>query len=43
MRPTMLLALLGLALAACASPSPWERTAPEAAMDLEETQPEPDE
>ncbi len=41
MKTPLLLALLGVLLAACTTPSPNERTTNEAVQDLEETQPEP--
>jgi hypothetical protein len=41
MRLTLALSLLGIVLAACTTPSPYERTTREAVQDLEETQPEP--
>ena len=43
MKNPMLLALLGILLAACTTPSAYEQTTQEAIQDLEETQPEPDE
>ena len=43
MKAALALMLLGLVLAACTDPSPYERTTIEAVRDLEETQPEPDE
>jgi hypothetical protein len=43
MRSTLVLMLLGILLAGCTDPSRFEQTTGEAVMDLEGTQPEPDE